>query len=236
MDIRKRKIKGILALSQILIYLVFILSAVFFLTNKTASALTTTSPTVKVGELLLDDYENEDEKTSKMIFDGDALSDLYEKITNINGATLSDLINIGDKDSSYFRQSNNGKDIIVELGGKQWTATYLTTDRYGNLVLDLWLSNYDGTKSLWNNNYDYNIETFPSNMYGISYMRSFVLNNGGKYWSSNTSLTSAAHNQDPTNQYAMFTMSKDAGVNTSITTFLIKPEDVDYQKDRKSVV
>ena len=108
-----------------------------------------------------------------------------------------------------------GKDIIVQMGGLNWTPVYLSTSDEGKPILTLWLENSEqlnGKKfyksnfasdffnangtTTWNSgfapstNYEYN-GAKPDDMYGLSAIRATVLNNSGTYSTQTRGATTA---------------------------------------------
>ncbi len=149
--------------------------------------------------------------------------------------------------TSTTMKSNNGKEIVITLGGFTWTPTYLSTDKNGNIILTLWLAN---TSELYNRTYGDGQKfdrygpvkwasfsdsstsgTYPSSMYGTSYIRSVVLNNGGSYATS----ISATQNFDKKDNscFAPFTYPKDGAFN-DITDFIVTPENVSWQESQSA--
>lgn len=144
---------------------------------------------------------------------------------------------------------SRGKDIVVRFGGLDWQVMYLSTDKSGNPILTLWLSsNYQEAWAGRNDNISlfdgfYNggyfsdwsrgwssadvSNSYPSNMYGTSYVRAIALNNGGNYASSVTSLTYINGYPKSTHPFAKFTMSSVTG---NVTEYIVKPEQVAWQE------
>ena len=158
------------------------------------------------------------------------------------------------KSAADIRTSTaNGKttsqDVQVTFGGLTWQVVYLTQDRSGNDIVTLWLSNnyqeawegrptdegtyygfIDGALySDWSNNF-FNSSftaTYPSSLYGASYIHAVTLNNGGTYATSTSAVTSQPAQQDSNSVFAMFTMEEVAG---SVTKYLVTPSQVKYQE------
>ncbi len=143
-------------------------------------------------------------------------------------------------------------EIIVELGGLKWTPVYLSTTNEGkdsephDVILTLWLADnqqdawadrkadegeyygfLDGALySDWSADWmdDSSTVDYPSHMYGMSYMSAVVLNNGGNYATSITTLSAAT--QSESNAFALFTMAQ-----FGLTKYLVTPEHVSWQED-----
>ena len=195
------------------------------------------SAAVKTEELTLDGYEN---RTDGKVFDAQILQDLYKKLTGNANAAIGTVGALGTQNSADFRGRNNGKDVVVTLGGKEWVATYLTTNRQGQIILDLWYADASYTTQ-WSAFFDttvyhdytamVNLFTYPQNMYSTSLMRSVGLNNvtSGYVASQNdTSLTAVS--QNPNHLFAKFTMPNGSGVTGSLVGFIDKPANVAYQE------
>ena len=135
--------------------------------------------------------------------------DIYHSAhKKFNASELSNLFKqLGSPDGTYAKlpaatsagESVAAKEIIVELGGMKWIAVYyssaVTTHgtgskgkaSSGDKILTLWLAEATTKTYQWNQNYDNDSNTgdYPSNVYGTSYIRAYVLNNGGSYWTNN---------------------------------------------------
>ena len=114
------------------------------------------SNTVSVGELLLSDYNT---RSDNLRFDSSALAQLYDKLVGgDNSGTYGKVKKLVSGDTYYvsssyplpvavtagqIRERNNNKDVLVTFGGLEWTVTYLTRDKNGNVIATLWLSNSD---------------------------------------------------------------------------------------------
>lgn len=220
-------------------------------------AITDTTTVVSVAEL----YDTEKEK-----FDSQSLEELYTAITGIKNATFEDieglLTNASTVNSTTFRANNGNKDIVVSLGGLNWTATYLSTvdnitnnnpsntEKNGDIILDLWLAESETANTSSNQE----ISTFtdgwygdaykwayPANMYGSSYIRAVTLNNGGIYTAYNSSVTKVSSVSSlileeaipsENNKFAKFTMDSIEG---SLTGYIVKPKYVKYQETLSAV-
>ena len=158
------------------------------------------------------------------------------------------------KSAADIRTSTaNGKttsqDVQVTFGGLTWNVTYLSQDTNGNDIVTLWLSNnyqeawegrptdegtyygfIDGALySDWSNNFDNSsfTVTYPSSLYGASYIHAVTLNNGGTYATSTSAVTSQPAQQDSNSVFAIYTMDSVAG---SVTKYLVTPSEVAYQE------
>ena len=164
------------------------------------------------------------------------------------------------KSSADIRASTaNGKttsqDVQVTFGGLTWQVVYLSQDRSGNDIITLWLSSnkqdaWAGRSATEGAYYGFidgalysdwsadrsNLSTsgsYPSNMYGTSYINAVTLNNGGIYATSMTATAGVeGGGQSANSVFAMFTMDSVAG---SVTDYLVTPRQVAYQEDENAV-
>ncbi|MDE5618828.1 MAG: hypothetical protein K2I79_05010, partial [Clostridia bacterium] len=198
-----------------------------------------------IGDILLDDYAT---RKDGKVFNSETLADLYEQITGQKGATLDTVGNKIDNADEYggqqiftaddIRTANKdingvGKDIVLTMvDGMQWTVTSLIkvpNDEGGSdIIATLWLANtsYTHEWNLWYQNVT-NV-TYPSNVYGTSYIRAKGLNIGSRYVKSQGAGSLADDvEQSSEHTYAKFTMPSVTG---SLTNFLVKPSKVRYQE------
>ena len=144
------------------------------------------------------------------------------------------------------------QDIIVTLGGLDWQVVYLSKDNNDNNILTLWLSSsyqsaWEGRSRTEGALYGYlngslysdwsadwsSVSTsvsYPSNMYGTSYVRAVTLNNGGIYATSESESVTAV--QSLNSAFARFTMEE---ANNSLTSFLVTPGEVSWQLFQSAV-
>ncbi|MDE5990675.1 MAG: hypothetical protein K2H36_03710, partial [Clostridia bacterium] len=232
MDIRKKKIKGYFALTVILITCLCIVSAMsFFMPYKRTEAISDLQQVKDLGNLLVDNYEGKEK-----IFDGNQLSKLYSALLSEDGATYADVKSAtsganGVKTSEDFRSEyNDGKDLVVTIGGIEWSAMYLSTNRSGDPILTLWQASSTQTAK-WNYHSVNANANIPSNMYSTSMIRTITLNAGGTYYTSNAGTGATPVSQDASNTYAKFTMDSVTG---SLTDFIDKPANVAWQEKQIS--
>ena len=153
----------------------------------------------------------------------------------------------------------NGDDVIVTFGGLDWQVVYLSKDTDGNNILTLWLSSsqqdafagrtddegayygfinnslYSDWSADWSSAYA--SETYPSNMYGTSYIRAVTLNNGGQYALDVDELSQIDENdpyngQNENSVFARFTMEE---VEDSLTQFITTPSKMSWQHNQSAV-
>ena len=185
-------------------------------------------------------------------FNGNALKELYERLTGQKNASFSDVEtkardtstkNYSDTDvktmhsgmdSGEIRTANGGQNIVVTLDGKEWIVTALTsggTSANNDVILTLLLKDvaYNSRFGTWSSaNFT---ATYPDNMYSTSYVRAGLLNNGSEY---STSATAKKVFSD-TGIYGAdgypFGIYTDSTATGSITNFLVKPNEVLYQQN-----
>lgn len=157
---------------------------------------------VKVEEIW-DDNSNE--------FNAENLITLLKYVSgdeNFSMLKFSELYNQaeGGKTAQQIREGaplgkTNQQDVVVTYGGKDWTVTYLSLDKKGDVILTLWLADIEknvneaknGNVVGWLDDEDRGMysrsssanDARPDALYGTSYIRAVVLNNGGSYngWS-----------------------------------------------------
>ncbi|MDE5617196.1 MAG: hypothetical protein K2I78_05340, partial [Clostridia bacterium] len=201
-----------------------------------------------MGEILLKGYDNDDTTDNGKVFSGDVFWELVSQISgekNPNKSTLDNLTM--PKTSADFRANNdelgNGtKDVVVQIGGKKWIATYLSTNTNGEPILTLWLANSEILSS-WHIQAEASTSTpgkYPNNMYGTSTMRAVTLNNGGGYAKTYNATSLTPVEQDPDSEWAIYTMDKkdeegNVVVKGSIKEFIEVPDNMDWQHNQKAL-
>ena len=184
-------------------------------------------------------------------FNHQALQKLYDAILSGTDKTLDEVATAANTNTVL-----SNKEIQVQFGGMVWTAVYLSkaTESFagtgapakgkatnGDVVLTLWLAFPDISKpAKWNLWYGDSTRTYPCNMYGTSYMRSVVLNNGGEYVSNATTLTSYTATDDNEWNFSKFTNPtyKENGVGnpkpSTIMNHLVSPRYISWQYNQSS--
>ncbi len=190
------------------------------------------------------------------IWDGDGFNkeNFFQLVTKASGISInssSDLKNVENKVNSAnvsaadMRDVNNGNDIVVKFGGLDWTTTYLSKYINGDLILTLWLANstqlsgkqYESGKTFnsdgstsWNAGTSATDlgDSVPDNMYGTSYIRAVVLNNGGQYKKQYDSANLTTATQNSNSVFAPFTMGE-------IPKYLVRPGFVDWQREQSAI-
>ena len=184
---------------------------------------------VDIGDILLEGYAD---RADGKVFNGESMAALYAKLTgSADKANISDVDALGTLTAADIRAKNGNKDIVLTMNGQKWTVTHLTKDISGNTIVTLWQAS-NNTLHVWNKWYE-NVTnvTYPSNVYGTSYIRSHGLNIGSDYIETQgaTKLTSSP--QDEGHEYAKLTMPS---VKGSLTDFIVKPSAVAYQGDQNN--
>ena len=185
-----------------------------------------------VGDLMLENYENRKNK----VFNEEVFWNLITRISGEKNPTVSTLDTLGAtvKTSGDFRNidGNNSKDVVVTIGGRKWTATYLSQNRSGEPILTFWLSTTTDKAIMTKNPVASYYTNFPTQMYGTSWMRASVLNNGGKYAENPNDEELTKVDQDINSQWAIYTMTKEQGVAGSLTEFIEVPDNIDWQREQ----
>ena len=246
---KSKELKVLLLILTLLIYVFMCIMSIHIIdigeNNKSeAAVLDTSRADFLTKDLLLADRTS----SGRVVFDGNALSELYRKLAGA-GADYANVESLAKrtgtntslsyaptgKNSGEIRGSNAGKDIVVVIGGLEWIITMLTTDKNGDPILTLWLRDTND-RVKWNKWYENNSGyDYPSNMYSTSYIRSYLLDGVDsegrevKYVANagDTVLTSFDHTDHDNYLFDIFTKND---VEGSITDFIVKPNDVTYQK------
>ncbi|MBD5085949.1 MAG: hypothetical protein HDT32_01025, partial [Clostridiales bacterium] len=241
MNIRKRKLKGYVALSVMIIVCMLLASAMTFFMPNTVNAFSLTdgsildSQATNLGEMLLEGYEN-----GGKVFDEGTYWELISQISGVTSPNKRTLDNLGATpiSSDQIRGFNDGKDVTVTIGGKKWTAAYVSRSKTDAPILTLWLATSTENKiqtSYWTTHSANAIGNYPSNMYGTSYMRASILNNGGGYAESYNATSLTPIDKISSNEWAIYTMSKAEGVAGSITNFIEVPDNMKWQHEQKAL-
>ena len=168
---------------------------------------------------------------------------------NIRSKTLAS----GTIGSNNYIGKTSSQNVVVTLGGLKWYATYLSQNKQGEPILTLWLNNstqdafygrsategeyYGFLDGGLYSTYSYDVtnryftETYPSSMYGLSYMRAVTLNGGGTYATSPTTVNNAI--QNTSSVFAKFTIADED--NIDLTDFITKPIDVGWQEYQSAI-
>ena len=237
----KEKLKLKVILIAILA-LAIILSCICFVYNpniKTADAFSNAtnvnSQSTNLGELMLEGY---DTTGSGKVFDAEVFWPLVELVTGVSNPNTSTLNSWNTvRTATQFRTANSANrnlDLSVTINGLSWTPTYLSYNSKNEPILTFWLST-NTISDKWNTAYQNSIGKYPSNMYGTSWMRASILNNGGSYAAAYNATTLTAVNQSATSPWANYTMAKNTAVGgSSIKEFLEVPDNMSWQHSQSA--
>ncbi len=222
-----------------------------------ANAMTTSN--AKANAIFLMSGESSSTTTSSatsVTFNGTSLTNLYTQILPSTGYNktyegLQQYVQAqasGGVKASTIKANNSSKDVIVAIGGLYFTVAYVSETKTGDVIATLWLtdSSQMGTHRYsqfsangWYNDYWITNMKKQSNLYGSSYIRSVVLNNGTTYTKAASSPANADSSvswevgiQTTANPLARFTMENNnvasgtSKMTTSLTKFIEKPQNV----------
>lgn len=231
-------------------------------------------PVLRVAELTLANYDSSDEKSA--VFNSASLAAFYKALTGgKENATLRDVKNlvtgnavdygyaVKNKIAKYYTSKdfyglNGSKNIVVEFGGQEWYASFLTTDLNGNVIVTLWLTEplkKDGAAITTSYGWGIEEHEFPASYlsgylscaYSTSLIRVKTLNGGDeeggdayyawsdaggdKFVSALTGRVSATERKN--NALAKFTLGNAAlagtdNANKSLIGYITRPCDVEY--------
>ena len=158
-------------------------------------------------------------------FDSKIFWQLIDQVTGETGSNKGNYLSRLNHTytSEDFRTNNNNLDIAVQIGDFYWTATYLSSGN-GDPILTLWLANSNITSPFSVYSTDNRNYTYPSGMYGTSYVRAVALNNGGTYATSKTTAIEVEKKVD--SPWAIFT---NENVSGNIVNYLEVPENMSWQ-------
>ena len=244
----KLRRKFISALMVLLCAMLALSTALFIPKSKTANAARDNNAFYTIGGVNNDLWIGGDNP-----FNSKLLKELYKALIGNENATYdtmkstlesgfisnSDWNGIRYISSDKIRTNNSvtgNKNVSIWFAGFKWDATYITKDRSGNVILDLWMS-AEPDQLLTNIQYSpHSVQesfalTYPSNMYSSSYVRVKGLNIGGYYSTDNATLVANRVGQDATHSYAHFTMAAPNNHHDSVIGFLVQPKNVAYQEN-----
>ncbi len=138
-----------------------------------------------------------------------------------------------------------GNSIVVRLGGLDWIVTYVSNDVNGDLIATLWLTNNHqdawsgknqnlgdhygiangGLYSDWSDDwYNSSLGSYPSNMYGTSYIRVETLNNPtNRKYATSTSGLSSEKTQSTDHIFSLYTVA-----SKGLTQYLATPSQMPW--------
>ena len=254
----EKKQKNLLIVLMLFLFGLTTVFAVGFQNNNSVRAFTNTDTTsyVTVGELWNGSsfsstnlnilYKYLTGNASATISNVDTLANNKTTANTIRSKTLS----AGTQSGTSYSAKSSSQSVVVTLGGMEWIVTYLSKDKSGNTIATLWLSNNEqdifegrsqtegayygyyngGLYSDWSANWGSNSPeySYPSNMYGTSYISVVTLNNGGSYSSKSGGATLASFTPTSSSVFAKFTMESVAG---SLTDYIVTPSQVSWQEN-----
>lgn len=172
------------------------------------------------------------------------------KISNASSASniRSKTLSAGTEGGISYSAKTSSQDIVLTIRNLKWTVTFLSRSTQGDLVATLWLTNAyqsawasrsstegDGYGfdsgvlkskfSLWED-FDSDESSYPSNMYGTSYVNAVTLNNGGYYSTDGETLQSVSKRSS--SAFAFFT-------NSGFTDYLVTPRNISWQRNQYSI-
>ncbi|MDE7191667.1 MAG: hypothetical protein K2O35_04305, partial [Clostridia bacterium] len=175
-------------------------------------------------DLLMDKATRGTTVTSS-VFNGNALSELYEKLAG-KGADFNAVANKArtkkstfsetsvksmhaGMDSGQIRTANGGRNVVVKLDGKEWTVVALSTkdtSSTSDVILTLMLKDvaYNSKWGDWyptNSDKDWSMK-YPATMYSTSYIRAGLLNGAVNYSTSNGTTTTTLTTTEKNKLYA----------------------------------
>ncbi len=252
--------KKVLILCSVLaaIFVVGAFFTLYYTVIKPAYAFSSNHTTYKqVGELLRDSttatgdnpFSTNVRTLINMIYGSDG--DASEQITSLISTVASTPITAKDlREKTYNKTADQS--IVVRLGGLDWIVTYISTDdTSNNLIATLWLSNNHqdawsgrnenlgkyhgfcdgGLYSDWSADWwSDSTSSYPSNMYGTSYIRVEALNNpNNRKYATNSSTLIDGTAQSTSHPFALYTMS-----TFGLTNYITTPDKMPWMKTFQS--
>ncbi len=165
-------------------------------------------------------------------------SDLINKLSGGAGysAMIGETLTAND-----IRTRNNGKSIVLTMGGYDWIATYVSqsTNQDSDMIVTLYMADSDEKSTFGSSTSNYGSNSnsgYPTAMYGTSYLRTQTLNNTGNYlnvnanWWNPTS-SNNKYTATDTHKYATFTYS-----GSALTKYIVTPAYVTWQESGQTAV
>ena len=256
---KKFKTKNLLiaALSLLCAVMLSFSVAFFGVVNgkKARASAPVTGTDVIIGDLTINADGSPD--SNGKVFNGEKLAELYDAILGTSYSkkgTLNNVKNLLNSkgtiklgsgvttkalNAADFRKFG-GKDIYVTFGGIEWAVVYLTTNRAGDIIVDLYQATSTLTSSFsygagytdFRNN---STLTNLSNLYATSYIRSVVLGNGGVYYQYNgMNQASDGIALNPTGSDLNASAYKEF-VNGNFSSYIDAPISLEYQEKQSWV-
>ena len=243
MKIKKGQfLSAIIGIFAFVLMLLAVLPGVFFKTKNTVKAYSTSSGLTQTeNATVIDELWNDG-------FDSENMTTLMNLLWPMIKSGVSTPIT-----AENIRTNNSSKDIVIKLGGLYWTITYISKSKLGDITATLWLADSSqlSNKSVYSNTSNpatkqtfgssgtatwssgWNSSTtspYPSNMYGTSFMRAVVLNNGGAYATNNTTL-SAEYEQKTDSVFSAFTVGS---TPNDLAYYITTPSMMEWQENGES--
>ena len=233
--------------------------ALLFNEKKEASAYTSGATPATLGSLTFSDYATRtdgnifDGDILKKLYGAiaskstatyaEALAAVKSSVSSVTGSastgntiTQSQSMNFAKLKSNAGGGKTSGNAITVNFGGFKWNVVYATVSN-GDLVVTLWQSENSTQTYKWNTYSSLDTaNAYPSSMYSTSYIRAVAVNGGApsgatSYATSNTQLGGTVTEANrKTNQYAAFTLDNATIGQKSLTSYLVKPNQIAYQE------
>ncbi len=227
---------GIISILMIIITVIGAGVVLWYTVFRPSNAFTSsnTSSFKRVNELLV----NKTTATGQKPFDSDTVETMVNMIYGSAGNIYDQMNSMSatttPRTAATLRaktyNKTNGQSIVVRLGGLDWIVTFVSKDRYGDLVATLWLSNnYQSEWGTTSNNlgehyglvngglysdwsadwYHRYAGTYPSSMYGTSYIRTATLNNpySKRYSTDNDTIEQYTYSGSSDHIFALYTVA-----------------------------
>ena len=154
---------------------------------------------------------------------------------------------------AYTTGKANGETVTLNLGGFKWQVVYLSKaqndaddpsdDVAGDVIVTLWLSGDEtlDTSTFGNSSSYYGTDNpssgVPTSMYGTSYIRA-KLNNDGNYInitsnSANPTSVDQTYTPDPNYKFSAF-VSNGSDADGALTEYLVTPAQISWQENGQS--
>ncbi len=183
-------------------------------------------------DLLLSAADASSETSAK--FNGDVLTQIAKAGGFSNVTSMIAAANQNLTADQFLHNPNDGSELNngakFLFGGYYWIPVYLTTDKNGNAILDLWLA--DAEESAQWNTWSKNdaASNYPSNMYSSSYVRSYLMGTDYIANEEDTELTSGTQSE----VWNKFLTDLGWSYGQSCS-FLVSPSEVTYQETESIV-
>ncbi len=119
------------------------------------------------------------------------LTELYKKLGAADYTSLATNVQGGNLSASDISKLNNNQgDVTVTFGGFDWTVTYLSKTKTGEVIATLWYKDFENGANFSNGWRSAATDGGTagyikhSNHYGGSSLRAITLGNGGKYYTA----------------------------------------------------